>query len=283
MARPVLGMGCSRLGSLLARSGRAEAEEAVRAALAAGITVFDTSNIYGQGSSELILGRLLPTEGVEICTKAGFVPPAPLWILRLVKRALRVAMPRRGRLGRGVAERRSRSFPQRFEASYLRRCLDASLRRLGRPRVAMFLLHNPPPAVHADPALWRWVREELSRGRIGAFGISCAGEAEDRAWLAHPEVTLAQLPARALLARPGPFMADPRARRLRILARELVGPGEHTPDAIGRRLREVAAVEGVSVALLGMSSSHHVREAASLFRDALRAMDDAEAVVPVAG
>ncbi len=268
---PLLGMGCSRLGSLLAAGDEAAAEDAVRAALAAGISVFDTANVYGQGSSELVLGRVLPRQGVEICTKAGLVAPAPLWTLRLAKRALRPLAVRRAGLRGQVAARRAQSYPQRFDPAYLTRCLSASLRRLRRPHVEMLLLHNPPPDQAGRGELWRWVEQERQAGRIGAFGISCAGGEADRVWLGHPLLTVAQIPARAVLPAPGAFLADRRALRLRILVRELVGPGQHGLAAIGERLRELAEAPGVSVALLGMSSAPHVREAAALFTDVARA------------
>lgn len=266
---PILGMGCSRLGSLLARGGKDVAAQAVQAALDEGIRFFDTADIYGQGSSEAILGRVLPREGVEICTKAGFVTPLPLWALRMAKPVMRQITQRRGggQLRGQLAARRAHSYPQNFDPAHLAKSLGGSLRRLRRERADIFLLHNPPPATAARDELWRWVETERARGRIGAFGVSCMGTAEDCVWLDHPALAAVQIPARSVTPVAGGFLSDPRSHRLRILVREVVGPGAHDPAMIGEALAAVAAVPQVSVAILGMSSPPHVRQAAALFRD----------------
>ena len=262
---PAIGMGGSRLGSLLARGGPDEAAAAVRAALEVGISLFDTANIYGQGSSELILGRTLPQHDVEICTKAGFVTPAPLWVLRLVKPVLRSIMQGRGsKLRTQFAQQRSQSYPQRFDSAHLGRSLQGSLRRLRRERVDIFLLHNPSPDVACQEGLWGWVDQELARGRIGAFGVSCAGDETDRVWLDHPTVTVVQVPARSVAPKPGGLLQHEDAGRLRIMVRELVGPGQHSTAAIGEALQQVAASRASSTVVLGMSSAKHVREIAAL-------------------
>jgi aryl-alcohol dehydrogenase-like predicted oxidoreductase len=262
---PAIGMGCSRLGSVLARSSAAEAAEAVRAALDAGIGLFDTANIYGQGSSELILGRTLPARGVEICTKAGFVTPAPLWMLRMVKPALRAVASRRGGVRSELAQRRSQGYPQRFDAVHLARSLNGSMRRLRRDRVDVFLLHNPKPDEAVRDDLWLWVETELARGRIGAFGISCAGTAADRVWLDHAAVTVAQIPASSAMPSRGGLLADPRADRLRLMLREIVGPGQHTTEAILTALQAIGTAPPGTTVVLGMSSAKHVREIAARF------------------
>jgi aryl-alcohol dehydrogenase-like predicted oxidoreductase len=262
-------MGCSRLGSVLASSSADDAAAAVRAALDVGINLFDTANIYGQGSSELILGRTLPNSnagsGIELCTKAGFVTPAPLWMLRMIKPALRAMARRRGGVRAELAQRRSQGYPQRFDAAHLARSLGGSLRRLRRERVEVFLLHNPRPDQAARDELWRWVETELARGRIGAFGISCAGAAEDRVWLDHAAVTAVQIPASRAASSLDGLMADPRAGRLRVMLREIVGPGQHTTDAIVAALQAIRVASLGTTVVLGMSSAKHVREIAARF------------------
>jgi len=106
-----LGMGCSRLGSLLAAGGRRHAERALEAALEQGIGFFDTADIYGQGDSERLLGRVLGrAPGITIATKAGYRLPAPMWALRLAKPPLRLAARLRGAIGLSLAERRRRGY-----------------------------------------------------------------------------------------------------------------------------------------------------------------------------
>src|SRR4051812_49234678 len=66
----VVGVGCNNFGSRLDAEGTAAV---VRAALDAGITFFDTADVYGGGKSEELLGHALGSrrEEVVLATKFG--------------------------------------------------------------------------------------------------------------------------------------------------------------------------------------------------------------------
>jgi aryl-alcohol dehydrogenase-like predicted oxidoreductase len=259
-----LGMGCNRLGSLLVGGGRRRAEQAVEEALAQGIRFFDTADIYGQGDSERVLGRILGhAETVTIATKAGYVLPAPMWALRLAKPPLRLAAQLRDPIARSLALRRSRGYRQCFAPDYLRRALHGSLRRLGRERVDLFLLHNPPPELAQSDALWRLVEDETRAGGLRSFGVSCAGSAADIAWLHHAAVEIVEVPPRATEG----FLACARGRGVGVIVRELLGgASSHDPAAIETALRATLDTSPVAVALIGMSRPEHVRANAALVR-----------------
>jgi len=262
-------MGCSRLNSLLAAGGRRRAERTLEAALEQGIRFFDTADIYGQGDSERALGRVLRgAEGVTIATKAGYLLPAPMWAFRLAKPPLRLATRLRGAVGRSLAERRSRGYAQCFDADHLRRALHGSLQRLGRDRVELFLLHNPPPAVAGSDALWRFVDDAKRAGDLRSFGISCDGAEADIVWLRQSAVEVAQVPLASGHARAtDEFLASAAARGVGIVAREILGgPGRHDETAIEAGLRAALGHPSVSVALIGMTRPEHVRANAALAR-----------------
>jgi len=61
----------ARLGSLMVPRTRREILSLVTAAANAGITLFDTADIYGQGESERILGEALKFIDACIVTVAG--------------------------------------------------------------------------------------------------------------------------------------------------------------------------------------------------------------------
>ncbi|HUA55123.1 MAG TPA: aldo/keto reductase [Candidatus Sulfotelmatobacter sp.] len=267
-----LGMGCSRLGSVLADGGVRCATRAVEAALEEGIRFFDTADIYGQGDSERVIGRVAGRlDTVTISTKAGYRLPAPMWALRLVKPPLRVAARLRRGVGRSLAARRREGFHQSFELDHLRRSLHGSLRRLRRERIDVFLLHNPPPALADWEPLWRFVEDERQAGRLRSFGVSCAGDDLDTVWLGHPAVESAQVPLGS--ASPA-FVAGALKRGVGLVARDLLG-GRCRAAEIEAALRTALDHPAVSVALLGMSRPEHVRANAALARRA------AEALVPV--
>lgn len=262
LSTSALGLGGSRLGSLLAGDPR-DAARAVAAARDAGIRFFDSADIYGQGDSERLIGAALDgVADVVIATKAGYRLPAPAWALRLAKPLLRPLLRRRPASGGAIATRRRRGFAHCFEPAHLRRALEGSLRRLRRERVELFLLHSPPPALAEDEALWRLVEDLTRDGLIGAFGVSCAGTAADMAWLRRPAVAAVQIPWYDAGLNDA-FVRKARHDGVAVIAREILA-GAAGADAVGARLQAALSHPDIDVALVGMSRADHVRANAAL-------------------
>src|SRR5437660_6432644 len=110
----VIGLGCNNFGMRVDLEGT---RAVVDAALDAGVTLFDTADIYGgHGGSESSLGEVLAgrRERVVLATKFG------------------------GDMGDGAKARGSRD--------YIRTAIDASLRRLRTDYVDLYQYHFPDPA-----------------------------------------------------------------------------------------------------------------------------------------
>lgn len=107
---PVVGFGCGGSARLMVGDDRAAQVEAVQAALDSGIDYFDTAPAYGAGRSETNLGSVLAHLGS---------PPVTI-STKVVLDEEQLDRPRDAML----------------------RSVEASLRRLGRERVDMLLLHN---------------------------------------------------------------------------------------------------------------------------------------------
>jgi aryl-alcohol dehydrogenase-like predicted oxidoreductase len=105
----VVGLGCNNFGM---RIGRKETDAVVGAALEAGITLFDTADIYGGTKSEAYLGAALGSRRDEIVLATKF------------------GVPYENHTG-GAAP------------AYIRVALEDSLRRLGTDRVDLYQLHLP--------------------------------------------------------------------------------------------------------------------------------------------
>jgi len=133
-----------------AENSRETEKEMIRAAVDAGINFFDTSNVYGEGESERILGSLLKErrEEVVLSTKFGYVIDAP-------------------RSGGRHSER-----PQRFEAKFLRYSLEASLRNLQTDHVEILQLHNPKMDAIMDDALFEALEELREDNVIYSYGVA---------------------------------------------------------------------------------------------------------------
>ena len=126
----------------------AAARACVEAALEAGITFFDTADIYGPdngeafGAAEALLGRVLAEaphlrERFVLATKGGIRP--------------------------GV--------PYDSSEAYLTKALDASLKRLGVEQVELYQIHRPDVMTHPE-ALARTLGRMLADGKIAEVGVS---------------------------------------------------------------------------------------------------------------
>ena len=147
-----LGFGCGDVGGLIVRGTPAERERAVARAVELGINYFDTAAAYGNGRSEEHLGQ----------------------VLRQLKPAVYV----------GTKFRLEPSDLTDVPGA-VARCLEASLRRLGRERVDLFQLHNrivdtPDERALTASTVLDDVVAALQRlrdqGKIGFFGVTALGE-----------------------------------------------------------------------------------------------------------
>lgn len=123
--------------------------QAYQASIAAGITFLDTAEVYGNGESERIIGRLLAEDRehrgqVVIATK--FLPlPYKVWV-----------------------------------ASALMAALEASLQRLQLPCVHLYQIHGPI-SLRSHQAMAAALAAAVQAGLVKAVGVSNYSEKEMRA------------------------------------------------------------------------------------------------------
>jgi aryl-alcohol dehydrogenase-like predicted oxidoreductase len=138
------GLGCNTFGATLPDDGVAPL---VHAALDAGVTFFDTADVYGgrPGQSEELLGAALGArrDDVVIGTKFG--------------------MDTRGLNGPDWGARGSRR--------YVRRAVESSLRRLGTDWIDLYQLHAPDPATPVEETLAA-LHELVVEGKVRYVGSS---------------------------------------------------------------------------------------------------------------
>ena len=159
---PRLGFGGAPVGNLFTAVEEDVALEAVRTALAEGITYVDTAPHYGTGLSEERIGRALrgvPRERFVLGTKVG----------RLVE-PVEEGAPAAREGGFDVPA--TRRWVWDFSAAGVRRSLEESLERLGLDRVDVLLVHDPDEHLDAAragalPELLRMREEGLVRA-VGA-------------------------------------------------------------------------------------------------------------------
>src|SRR5215470_19946355 len=135
-----VGLGCNNFGIRL--DGEAT-RKVVHAGLDAGVTLFDTADIYGnRGDSERLLGKALGArrKDVVLVTKFG--------------------LPMDGSGRRQGGSRR-----------YVRQALEASLKRLKTEWVDVYYIHRPDPATPIEETL-RALDDLVHHGKVRHIGCS---------------------------------------------------------------------------------------------------------------
>jgi aryl-alcohol dehydrogenase-like predicted oxidoreductase len=221
-----LGLGCARIGGVF-QGNPAQFTELLTRAFDSGITFFDTADIYSQGESEKLIGRVFRKrrDRVIIASKAGYVLPSQRRFVARIKPLLRPVVRMLGVSRRHVPGAVRGALTQDFTPGYLQQAVESSLRRLRTDYLDLLQLHSPPAATVAAgewlPALERLQRE----GKIRGYGISCDTVDAARASLQFPSVSSLQLPINLLERGAAEVLPEARRRGVAVIARESLGNG----------------------------------------------------------
>jgi aryl-alcohol dehydrogenase-like predicted oxidoreductase len=138
----VVGLGTWQLG---ADWGEVEDKDAVAvldAAVEAGVTFFDTADVYGDGRSETTIGRFLadnPDQDILVGTKMG---------------------------------RRVDQTPENYTLANFRQWIDRSRTNLGVDALDLVQLHCPPTAVYSSDEVYDALDTLVADGVIRNYGVS---------------------------------------------------------------------------------------------------------------
>ena len=263
LAPSVLGYGCSMIASLATRYPRAEVESALREAREAGITFFDTADVYGQGDSERMLRNVFRNqrEGLIVCTKAGLTVGPAEDLIRVAKPVANFLM-RRWRVARTVTtQTRRRQEGQCFDPDYLCHRIEGSLRRLGVDRIDLFLLHNPPVDMQERDTVFDLMNQLKQQGKLRQFGVSCRSLDDALVWLEQPNIACVQIPIdRSRLDASIPVLERARVRGVGVIAREVFSHGALVRGDVSDALRPLLQRPEIGVVLTGMTCRQHLRE-----------------------
>ncbi|HEY2475732.1 MAG TPA: aldo/keto reductase [Candidatus Cybelea sp.] len=123
----------------------------LREAYDLGITFYDAADTYGNGRSEEQLAKAFggQRDRVIYATKFGY-----------------------DFANAGDARRGQSELPQDFSPGFVRRALEASLRRLQTDRIDIYQMHNARMAQIDDDALWQLLEALKNEGKIRTYGVA---------------------------------------------------------------------------------------------------------------
>ncbi|MDA3649172.1 aldo/keto reductase [Saccharopolyspora indica] len=154
------GLGCMGMSEFYGPTDTDEARRTLEHALARGVTLFDTADMYGMGANEEFLSPFVRAnrDQVVLATKFGLVRKAddPLY----------------------------RGF--RGDAAYVRSAAEASLRRLGVEEIDLYYMHRRDVSVPIEETVGA-MAELVAEGKVRHLGLSeVTGDEIRAAHAVHP-------------------------------------------------------------------------------------------------
>jgi aryl-alcohol dehydrogenase-like predicted oxidoreductase len=168
----VVGLGTWQLGADWGDVTEEDALAVLAASADAGVTFFDTADVYGDGRSESLIGRFLadrPGHGITVVTKMG---------------------------------RRVDQVPENYVLDHFRAWTERSRRNLGVDTLDLVQLHCPPTSVYSDDAVYDALDTLVAEGAVAAYGVSVEKVEEALAAIARPHVATVQVIANAFRLKP---------------------------------------------------------------------------------
>ncbi|MDF3288330.1 aldo/keto reductase [Streptomyces silvisoli] len=160
----VQGLGCMGMSEFYGDTDEAAARDALDAALEAGVTLFDTADVYGSGANEEFIAPFVKAHRDEITLATKFA---------IVRKADDPHY-------RGI----------RNDRAYVREAVEGSLRRLGVDVIDLYYMHRRDPQVPLAESVGA-MAELVAEGKVRYLGLSEVTGAELReAHAVHPIAAL---------------------------------------------------------------------------------------------
>ena len=171
----VIGLGTWQLGADWGDVSEADARAVLDASHRAGVTFFDTADVYGDGRSEAIIGAW----------RAG------------LSDAQRAAITVGTKMGR-----RLNNLAGEYSAANFRAWTDRSRANLGMDTLDLVQLHCPPTAVYQSDATFDALDGLVDSGAIAAYGVSVETVEQALLAIARPRVASVQIILNAFRLKP---------------------------------------------------------------------------------
>ncbi len=188
--------GAWAIGSAWGKVDDSDSLRALHAAVDLGVNFIDTADVYGDGHSERLIGRLLKerSETIYVATKAG------------------------RRLNPHTADG--------YNAENLTAFVERSLKNLDVEALDLVQLHCPPTEVYYRPEVFGALDDLVAAGKIRYYGVSVEKVEEALKAIEYPNVQSVQIIFNMFRHRPAELFFDQaKRRRVGILARVPLASG----------------------------------------------------------
>jgi aryl-alcohol dehydrogenase-like predicted oxidoreductase len=168
---------------------------ALHAAADAGVTFFDTADVYGDGRSERLIARFRKErkEPIVVATKIGRRAPLDL---------------------------------EQYTAANFGAWIDDSRANLQVDRLDLVQLHTLPTDVYYRPEIFAIMDGFIEDGRIASYGVSVERVEEGLKAIEYPNVAAVQIIYNVFRQRPADrFLGEARARDVGVIARVPLASG----------------------------------------------------------
>lgn len=191
-----ISFGAWAIGGDWGKVSEKDANSALSSAVDMGINLMDTADVYGDGRSEQLVGRLIRerSERIYVATKAG------------------------RRLDPHVAERYTKENLSAF--------VERSLENLQLETLDLLQLHCPPMEVYYRPEVFEALDDLVKAGKIRHYGVSVEKVEEGLKALEYPALASIQIIFNIFRQRPARlFFREAAGHDVAIMARVPLGSG----------------------------------------------------------
>jgi aryl-alcohol dehydrogenase-like predicted oxidoreductase len=188
--------GAWAIGSAWGHVDDTESLAALNKAVDLGVNFFDTADVYGDGRSERLIGKLLRdrSETIYVATKAG------------------------RKLNPHVAEK--------YTPLAIRKFVEGSLKNLRVEALDLLQLHCPPPSIYYTPEMFDAMDALVKAGKLNNYGVSVEKVEEALKAIEYPGVKTIQIIFNMFRQRPAElFFREAKSRWIGILARVPLASG----------------------------------------------------------